>query len=233
MTATARPSVATTTRVAAREVREVAFRALLARGASGGEAAAAADAVLWAERVDASGVAALLAELDRPPAGRIPVHRQPVRDLEVLRDPAGRGPLLVGPLACDLVAATDRPVLLPGWPITAALEAFARATALSTGVPVALRTRARTSIVTEDGRVFRTEVLVPHHSPLPEPGDGLVICPLRRAVAIPAGASEITLPDATPSATGLWVDANSWTAAYTASRQFLVPERCGTTSCAP
>ncbi|GAA1948524.1 hypothetical protein [Amycolatopsis minnesotensis] len=195
----------TAVRRAAREVREVAFRALVATGVSGGEAAAAAEAVLWAEGADGSGIAALLAELGRP---RLPSFLD--RDGEPVVV-SGDGPLLLGPHVVDLAVALGRPVSAPRLALTAVLESFARTAAVHSGVALRLTSEDRCSLVTSGGRVFRVDGRAA----------GLLAVRLPADPEIPAGSTEIGCP-ALPD--GLRVAAGPWAAAYAASRRFLVPE---------
>ncbi len=61
------------TRVSLRDVREATTRALIAHGASHGEAQTAAAMVLEAELADGSGLAALIEDLTREPWSRTPI----------------------------------------------------------------------------------------------------------------------------------------------------------------
>jgi hypothetical protein len=119
-------SDAGTCRVAVREIREAAWRALYAAGASAGEAAVAAAAVAFAEVVHGQGLQALLAELPTVPAARTPVATCSRDGVDALEDPASRGLLLLAPLGIGLLVARtlSPPVLLPavGWhPVLAGL----------------------------------------------------------------------------------------------------------------
>ncbi|WP_406134901.1 hypothetical protein [Streptomyces sp. NBC_01089] len=148
-------------RVAVREIREAAFRAVVAAGASSGEAATAADLVVLGEVLDGTGVRALADELDRVPQGRHPVSCSG-DTLVVLHDPAGRGPLLLGPQAADLAAAGRHPVLLPGaW--TPPVEWILVSAAARTRTPL-LATRIRAdgspgacALATADSTVHRAD----------------------------------------------------------------------------
>ncbi len=117
-----------THRVAVREIREAAWRALYAAGASAGEAAVAAGAVAFTEVLNGQGLQALLAELPTVPASRTPVAIRSSDGIDILDDPAARGLLLLAPLGIGLVVARtlSSPVLLPGvaWhPVLAGLLA--------------------------------------------------------------------------------------------------------------
>jgi hypothetical protein len=134
MTTAVHPSHTDTTsddrahRVAVREIREAAWRALYAAGASAGEALVAAGAVAFTEILSGQGLQALLAELPAVPSARIPVAVRTSDGVDVLDDPASRGVLLLAPLGIGLVVARplSLPVLLPGvaWhPVLAGLLA--------------------------------------------------------------------------------------------------------------
>ncbi len=115
-------------RVAVREIREAAWRALYAAGASAGEAAVAAGAVALTEVLTGRGLEALVAELPTVPPARTPVGVRSSDDVDVLDDPAHRGLLLLAPLGIGLAVTRplSPPVLLPGttWhPVLAGLLA--------------------------------------------------------------------------------------------------------------
>lgn len=91
-----------------REIREVAYRAIVARGASHGEAVAAADAVQHAEVQHGTGVAALVADLASgpwPQAG-LRLIRSGSRAVASHADPGDprSGPLRAGQSIIDCVA---------------------------------------------------------------------------------------------------------------------------------
>ncbi|MFF2502449.1 hypothetical protein ACFVTY_03535 [Streptomyces sp. NPDC058067] len=230
-------------RVAVREIREAAFRALIAAGASGGEAATAAELVVLGEVLDGEGILALVDELDRVPRGRAPLSRDE-DTLAVLQDPAHRGPLLLGPPAAELAAAGGRPVLLPRATWTPAVVWNLIGTAARTTTPlVATQVRADataggSALATPDGAVYQA----------PHPGSSAshpyLGSALAAAVAHGGGvllsrwtgdALPTDLMPARSSAqhevrftaamrNGLWVAPGPWTTLHTASRQFLVPE---------
>lgn len=104
-----------THRVAVREIREAAWRALYAAGASAGEAAVAAGAVAFTEVLSGRGLQALLTELPAVPSTRMSVGVRSSDDVDVLDDAAQRGLLLLAPLAVGLAVARplSPPVLMP------------------------------------------------------------------------------------------------------------------------
>lgn len=239
--ATAERGAAGTVRVSLREIRDVAFRAVLAAGASSGEAAAAAALVVLGEVVDGAGVRALVDELGRIPRGRIPVSREGAA-LDVLHDPAHRGPLLLGPLAADLAVAGGRPVLLAGATWTPATEWILVNSAAHAGIPLlAARIGAHggpdaSVLAAPDGALYRATDAAEGGPHLPLSPDSPV--PHVQGTLLSGWTAE-TLPAdlvpirssaqhdkhfATATRNGLCVDPEPWSRACAASRRFLVPE---------
>ncbi len=106
------PSVTSTTptlRVSLREIRECAFRALSAHGASHGEAWTAARLVLHASVLDVSALGVLEADLAQPAWSRTPPIAVPGRDDRdlCLGTYATNRVLREGPLAIDSVCGED------------------------------------------------------------------------------------------------------------------------------
>lgn len=115
-----------TTRVSLRDIREAAFRALSAHGASHGEARTASRMVLQAELTHGGGLAALLDDLRREPWSRTPVEVAPVPGdgavgpgILVLGSAAVNRLLREAPLAIELVAG-DRDARAVGVPCAVA-----------------------------------------------------------------------------------------------------------------
>lgn len=101
-----------TSRVSLRDLNEAAFRALMAHGASHGEARAAARMVLQAELTGGGGLAALREDLAAQPWSRTPVEIVDVPDRVnaqgggvELRSPGGNRLFREAPLAVELVAS--------------------------------------------------------------------------------------------------------------------------------
>jgi hypothetical protein len=101
-----------TTRVSLRDLSEAAFRALMAHGASHGEARVAARMVLQAELNGGGGLAALREDLAAAPWSRTPVDVVEAADGSTtkpgtveLRSPGGNRLMREGPLAIELVAS--------------------------------------------------------------------------------------------------------------------------------
>lgn len=234
-------------RVAVREIREAAFRAVVAAGASSGEAATTADLVVLGEVLDGAGVLALAGELDRVPRGRQPVScsggsHLARHDPVVLHDPACRGPLLLGPSAADLAAAGPRPVLLPGvW--TPSVEWILVSAAARTGTPLlATRIRADGSpgscvLATADSTVYRAPgpgaFGTRHTADAPiRPADGILLSRWNGDTGTPDLPPARTPAHhherfATAMTHGLRVDPGPWATVHGAARRYLVPERPG------
>ncbi|WP_405564885.1 hypothetical protein [Streptomyces sp. NBC_01180] len=229
-------------RVAVREIREAAFRAVFAAGASSGEAATTADLVVLGEVLDGAGVLALADELDRVPRGRRPVPSSGDA-LVVLDDPARRGPLLLGPSAADLAAAGSRPVLLPGaW--TPSVEWILVSATARTGTPLlATRIRADGSpgtcvLATADSMVYRAPragafgirhtAYAPGQHDAGRPGEGIRLSRWdgdTRSLELPPARTPAHHHErfATAMTHGLRVDPGPWATVYGASRRYLVP----------
>ena len=77
-------------RVSLRDVREATTRALVAHGASHGEAQTAAAMVLEAELADGSGLAALIEDLTREPWSRTPITTTTTTTTTTVPPPPGR-----------------------------------------------------------------------------------------------------------------------------------------------
>ncbi|WP_031466187.1 hypothetical protein [Sciscionella sediminilitoris] len=205
-----------TTRIADRELREAAYRALRARAVSHGEAVAAAELVLAAELLEGAGLSLLLREISCLPADAAAVGLVRDEEYAVLADEAGRGPLLLGPLAAELALGTGKPVILRETGIGPALAQW---TARTHASPFAVAT-VTGGVVTEriaagpDGTLLRVPV---HGSPAPHGIErGLV---LTVPDEIPDGARISPGP-----AGGMHVNAAEWRAATEAASRFLVPE---------
>jgi sugar/nucleoside kinase (ribokinase family) len=194
------PARSATVRVAPREIRDVAFRAMRVAGASGGEASLAARAVLAAQLHPSSpdGLAALLDELTRVRSTQVGARFAP-GPVPVLQDPARRGLFFAVPAGVEhLLAHPDvSAVLLP----TLRLRPAARALAA----------------VTAGLRASELELLDPPGSPTA----GILV---RR---IPPGlrphAQEPPAPNDAET-TGVLLDAGQWAAAQAAARAYLVPD---------
>lgn len=143
-----------TVRVSIREIREYAYRALVAARATPGEAATAASQVLHAELHTGDGLAGLVLDLARGPWSRSGLRRmrrpggRPV--LEV--DCGGRsGELRVGAPIVELVAGEAGPavaVTTADVPVTSLLDEALLAAAVATGTSVtAMRATADGSYV--------------------------------------------------------------------------------------
>lgn len=191
-----------TTRVAPREIRDVAYRALRVAGTCSGQASLASRAVLQAElaQPDADGLAMLLDELSEISLGQPPA-RFTGTPVPVLDDPARRGLFFAVPAGVEhLLAHGDvMAVLLPA----ACLRPGAHALAV-----VAAADRA-------------SELELSYQPVSPEAPGGILVrrrSPAEAALGLQRGArgdAEIT---------GVFVDRAQWCQAEAAAQPYLVPE---------
>lgn len=194
-----RSSAPETVRVAPREIKDVAYRALWVRGCSAGEASLAARAVVAAHLVaDADGLAMLLDELPRVRSERVGA-RFLAEAVQVLVDEAHRGLFFAVPAGVERLLSdpATRAVLLPGLRWRPGADALVLVTAGEQGP----------GLVLED---------VPA---VAEGGPALLLrrreAPDGAAASSPAGAAE---------SSGVEVDAEQWRAAIAAAEPYLVPE---------
>lgn len=240
---------ATAERVSTREVREAAFRALRAAGASAGEAAAAATTVLEAEIQGWGGLSALLHEIatiptDAPGPVSISHHA-----LSIVDDPSRRGPLLLGRPVFDLAAAQA----MEAMPVRMFVRGFAHhRVLLCLALELAERTRAMTVLVevdrggtttcavacTCDGRVLAPDenAVLDHEIPWPPRSDPAASCgglqvtdgphaePATERWHVLSTPRERTLHHADALRHGIYVPLDTWASVNRASRRFLVPE---------
>lgn len=191
-----------TTRVAPREIRDVAYRALRVAGATSGEASLAARAVLEAELSDTSpdGLAMLLQELGTVCSARVPAQFLP-GPVPVLQDPAGRGLFFAVPAGVEHLLAHPEvtSVLLPAVLLRPGAHAVAAVTAGERAGEIELRSQSATA--TGPAGVL-VHLAAARSSSGPEPGT--------RSQA---------------ETTGVLVDAAQWTLAEAAASPYLVPEQ--------
>jgi hypothetical protein len=235
-----------THRVAVREIREAAWRALYAAGASAGEASVAASAVAFTEVLSGSGLQALLAELPTVPSARTPVGVRSSNAVDVLDDPASRGLLLLAPLGVGLVVARplSPPVLLPGvaWhPVLAGL--LAPHCGVAEPALVALEIDADGNSI-QGLRVWpdrSVELLGPQNNDQLQHvhvrsgqakasiGGGVLLttAPGRAATGRPVtfAAETVAARQQQAYADGVLVDSDLWSAVETAAGRYLVAER--------
>lgn len=189
-----------TIRVAPREIRDVAFRAMRVAGASGGEASLAAQAVLWAQLHNSSpdGLAALLDELARVRPTRVGARFTPAT-VPVLQDPARRGLFFAVPAGVEHLLAHPEvnAVLLPTLRLRPAAEALAAVTAGSRA--------GELELVDRPGR----------------PTAGILV--RRVPPGHPAQRGEpVALDNADTH--GVLLDAKQWAAAHAAAHAYLIPD---------
>lgn len=242
---------ATAERVSTREVREAAFRALRATGASAGEAAAAAVTVLESEIQGWGGLRALLHEIATNPTGVPAPVCTSHHAVSIVDDPLRRGPLLLGRPVFDLAAAhatTAMPVrtFVRGLGyhrvlLLLALELAERTQGMTVLVEVdSAGTTSCAVACTRDGHV-----LVPDDpavldydipwSPRSGPVDlcgGLLVAdgphaePVTEQWHVLSTPRERTLHHADALRNGVYVPHDTWVSVHRASRRFLVPEHC-------
>ncbi|WP_172649854.1 hypothetical protein [Rhodococcus opacus] len=232
------PTMNNRIRLAVREVRETAFRALYATGVSSGEAAAAADTVTAMQLHARTGIDTLLETLDRLDSTRTPAGVSLSRNSAVdIVDHSPRSGLLSGPLAVDLALSQSRPVLVSRIDDHEAVDWYALRAASRSGTTLWL--------VTLDDRGRHTNATV-----VTAAGD------MHRDVSVPTalesdvtvhdeyggGTLVLTAPHATDASRpvhtaveretryrhavsyGVFVDTAKWSRAYALGRRFLVPE---------
>lgn len=230
------------TRVAIREIREAAFRTLVAAGASAAEAKVAAEQVLFAELHRGTGLAALLEDLSTgpwAPAG-MACKRDDAGGRLVLRVTGSRAPgaLRQGALLLDLLAAEDEPsavVVCDGLTaLSPLLEEPLIRTARSTGRWIIAANRAASGIdfqiASPNGRLgvgtgVSTSRLDSNQDPLPL---GVSLgqydqMPEADVSWLTAAEQRATRADAAQR--GRLVDAAVWRRISTAARDYLVAEQ--------
>ena len=222
-------------RLAVREVRETAFRALYAAGVAAGEAGGAADVVTAMQLHARTGIDTLLdtiAGLDSN-LGDATLTRGPGVDV-VERAP--RSALLTGPLAVDLALSQSRPVLLPRIVDHEAVAWYALHAATRSGATLWLITLddgghpADATVVTGAGDMYRGVSTAALASGAPtdgEYGGGTLVrtAPLASHPTRPIHtADERETRYRHAVSYGVFVDAATWSRAYELGRRFLVPE---------
>lgn len=227
------------TRVALREIRETAFRALVAVGASTGQADTASGQVLDAELHHGAGLRGLLDDLRLGPWRDevVPVHDD-VTELVVGADTA-TGLLRVGVHLVELASArpTSRPTISAApLPLDPLLDDLLMQAAVQIGSPVCAATslnKQRTvRVATPQGDLAWGDLAW---------GDpGLIVgpvphAPTGRLTAFVAPVVDRTVGQwqlresrdrhrCTAAQEGLHVDSAQWEAAYEAARAYLVPD---------
>lgn len=230
------------TRVAIREVREAAFRSLVAAGASNAEARVAAEQVLFTELYRGSGLVALLEELASGPWARagLACERDSSGEQSVLRvTGSGRpGALRQGALLVDLLAAeTDRCAVVVSDGLDALSpvldEPLIRA-ARAADCWVVAADRSTTSldvrVASPDGAIGVGKCTTTTDLP-PEQADVLLgVSLVRRELGPEWGITWLTAAEqraarAAAAQRGLLVDAAAWAEVKRAADAYLVPEQ--------
>lgn len=240
---TATIETGTTVRVSIREIREYSYRALLAHGASAGEAAHAAELVLHAELYDGCGLAGLLEDLSRgpwPEAGLPAFSRAPGTAALELSCGTRSGELRAGPPIIDLAAGSAGvPVLVSAeaLPSSTLLEGALLDAAAATRAWVCVAARASTGalvvrVATPQGDLGTGELparALPDLERLARPAATVVLAGPEAEMSHAAG---LTWRDADARArrrrqaafTGVRLDRDLWTEVAAHARLFLVPE---------
>ncbi|GAA4083180.1 hypothetical protein GCM10023066_15000 [Nocardioides kongjuensis] len=214
-------------RVSLREVREVAYRALVAHGACPGRAPAAAEQVLEAELHHGAGLTGLLADLARGPwdGGGLDLRADERGGRTLLRvdSPDAAAPLRVGQLVADLASAAGTvhvPALRDDGPLAAA--ALIGAAAAGGHALALVGSLAEAWIATPDGALLRLDRMsvLGDWEPPPDGSVVLVVDPPPDLDPHPRAARRRSA-----AREGLLVDAAAFARAYDAARAYLVPER--------
>ncbi|MFC9835803.1 hypothetical protein ACFVKB_18615 [Rhodococcus sp. NPDC127530] len=232
------PTVDNRIRLAVREVRETAFRALYAAGVSSGEAGAAADTVTAMQLHARTGIDTLLDTLSRldstiGPAG-VTLSRNSTVDIV---DHSLRSALLSGPLAVDLALSQSRPVLLSRIDDHEAVDWYALRAASRSGTTLWLVTlddlgrHTNATVVTAAGDMYRDVAVTPAlecgAATTSEHGGGTLVltAPHTTDTTRPVHtAAERETRYRHAVSYGLFVDTAKWSRAYALGRRFLVPE---------
>lgn len=234
---TTRPGV---TRVAIREVREAAFRAFVAAGASSADAKVAAEQVLFTELHRGSGLAALLEDLSSGPWLRtgLACDRKDFDGRTVLRvtGPGRSGALRQGALLVDLLGAEPGSLIVSDGltSLTPLLDEPLIRSARATGCWLVAADRSTTSIdlrvASPDGAIGVGEITTTTDLS-PDPADvPLGVSLVRRELRSDWEITWLTTAEqrSTRSAAaqhGLLVDAAVWAEVKTAADAYLVPEQ--------
>lgn len=229
-------------RVAIREVYECAYRALVAVGASAGEAATAADQVLFAELQYGDGLRGLLDDLMRGPWDRSGMRcQQEARGNTTVLHVQGThrpGPLRQGALLVELAAAEAGPVVVLGQGMdtsSSLMDEVLSRTAMVTGRGMSVTDVSkhndaffvRVALPNGDvGHGLRTSVDVPSQERHEAAAGTAIDCPatenLECAVWLTGQQQRLRRADA--ALHGVIVEDWVWEHTYAASRRFLVPE---------
>lgn len=235
-----------TTRISLRDLYEAAYRALMAHGASNGEARTAARMVQQAELTGGGGLDALREDLAASPWSRTPVEVLAAADganaqpgAVELRSPEGNRLLREAPLAVELVASgQDEGVVKVNCAVagSALLDAVLLESAQASGAPVAVVIGSTTVQPSHQLRAARPDgslgIGTLTHPPTgwtPQAEDAGVVA-LRDVEQFGeqdlrwSSADDLAQVRADAAAAGMTVDATVWQDVYAASRRYLVPD---------
>ncbi|MFD6057877.1 hypothetical protein [Rhodococcus wratislaviensis] len=217
-------------RLAVREVRETAFRALYAAGVSSGEAGAAADTVTAMQLHARTGIDTLLDTLDRLDPSSGPTGATLSRKSAVdIVDHSPRSGLLSGPLAVDLALSQARPVLLSGINDHEAADWYALRAASRSGTTLWLVAlddhERRATVVTATGDMYRDVAVTFECGAESDRGTLVLTAPFAANSSRPVHtAAERETRYRHAVSYGVFVDTATWSRAYALGRRFLVPE---------
>lgn len=227
-----------TTRISLRDLSEATFRALMAHGASNGEARVAARTVLLAQFTGGDGVGAVLADLAGPVWSRSSVSLSRESGVVSLGSLAENRLLREVPLAVELVASGDEEVVQVVCDVVepALVDAVLLEAARVSGAPIAAvvmcsadGTGHELRVARPDGRLgLATLHSLPNVWESRPQSQGVVVLRdvdvLGEAVLKWNSARGRAEARAEAAKFGLSVDAPAWRKAYAAAREYLVPD---------
>lgn len=209
-----------TERVAVAELRTMAYRALVAEGASSGEAEAAAVACAISEVEGAGGLALIVAAAGRVPRERIGARVNagtPAR----LVDPAARAAVLQTRIALDWLGAhPDEAIALPG--VTDAPSLIGALPRGTTAVGFVDGAAVGGCAITNDGNAVRFDDDGGIDVPAVDDGIVLIAAAPRSGEVTPAAVREVRWAEA--CAQGVIVERATWHALLGIADRYLVPE---------
>ena len=207
-------------RVAVAEIRTAVYRALVAQGASTGEAETAAEACAVAEVDGVGGVALAVAALERIPRERVGARVEAGSPARLI-DPAERAVVLQARMALDWLAVhRDQAIALPGEHGAASLSGLLPAGAMAVEFAGGVAIGGCAVTTTGDLVVFGAG----EASAVPAVAEGIVLL----AATSPAGElieaveRQRRWHDACRS--GVQVDAATWGVLMRTADRYLVPE---------
>lgn len=228
-----------TTRISLRDLSEATFRALMAHGASNGEARVAARMVLQAQFTGADGVGALLADLAGPAWSRSAVSLSCEAGAVSLGSPGENRVLREVPLAVELVASGDESMVRVACDVLepALVDAVLLEAARVSGAPIAAVVSCSSDGGGHELRVARPNgslgaaTLANLPSSLKSWSGAPGVVAMRDVDALGDVALDWKTAEdragtrADAAELGLSVEAPAWRNTYTAAREYLVRDR--------